>query len=64
MEHCDNIGARGAQRRRTLGKIGLTLAILGGVALLAGHAPRPARLLLALPIAMAATGFLQARERT
>jgi hypothetical protein len=62
-EHCDNIGERGVRQRKTLGATGLVISILGAIALIAGHAPRATRLLLALPIDVSAAGFLVARER-
>jgi hypothetical protein len=63
-EHVENIGPRGARGRRKVGWIGVSLAAVGAVALIAGHAPRATRLMLVLPIGVAAAGFLQSRERT
>jgi hypothetical protein len=42
----------------------LAVAIALLVVLLLTNAPRPARLVLAIPVGLAALGFLQARERT
>jgi hypothetical protein len=58
-----NIGPAEIARRRNAGHVGLG----AGMALLAGlvaiGAPRPVRLLVALPAAVAASGYLQARLR-
>lgn len=56
-----NIGPAEIRRRRTTGVAGAgaAAALLGG--LLVARAPKPLRLLVALPAAGAATGFLQAR---
>jgi hypothetical protein len=58
-----NIGPAEIARRRRAGHVGLlaTLALLG--ALIAIGAPPLARLLVALPAAGSATGYLQARFR-
>jgi uncharacterized membrane protein (UPF0136 family) len=64
MEHVDNIGPNGAHGRRKIGQIGLVLSIVAAAALLVFHAPRATRLMLVLPLGVAAAGFLQARERT
>jgi len=59
-----NIGARGAERRRRGGMVWLVVGVLGAAALVGVRAPRAWALALAIPFAAAATGFLQARERT
>ena len=64
MERVSNITDLGVRRRRSLGVAGLVLAVGGAVAMLALGAPRPWRLVLAVPFGMAALGLLQARERT
>ncbi len=58
-----NIGPAEIARRRRAGHVGLGAAIvlLGG--LVAVGAPPPSRLLVALPAAIAASGYLQARFR-
>ena len=58
-----NIGPAEIARRRRAGHVGLgaTVGLWGG--LLAVGAPPPARLLVALPAALAASGYLQARLR-
>ncbi len=58
-----NIGPAEIARRRRAGHVGLGAAVvmLGG--LVGVGAPRPVRLLVALPTAIAASGYLQARFR-
>jgi hypothetical protein len=63
-EHVANIGERGARRRRRGGIAWLALSAVAFAALLAAGTPRWYRLVLVLPLALAATGFLQAREKT
>jgi len=63
-EHIANIGVRGARRRRRGGIAWLIVATVAFVALLATRAPKEARLLLVIPFGLAATGFLQARQKT
>lgn len=58
-----NIGPAEIARRRRAGYLGLTAAGALAVALVALDAPAAARWLVALPLAGAATGFLQARFR-
>jgi hypothetical protein len=62
--HVDNIGELGARRRRRGGLVWVAVAGIGVVLLIVTNAPRPMRLLLAIPIGLAAVGFLQAREKT
>ncbi|HEX8939639.1 MAG TPA: hypothetical protein VF763_05710 [Candidatus Limnocylindrales bacterium] len=58
-----NIGPVEIARRRRSGIAGLAVAGVAASALLASGAPRPARLLVALPLAGGLVGLLQARER-
>jgi hypothetical protein len=60
----ENIGVRGAIRRRRSGVVWAALAVAGLIALLVTDAPRWTRLMIAIPVGLAAVGFLQARERT
>jgi hypothetical protein len=55
-----NIGPAEIASRRLFGHIGLAMTVLAFIVLVAIHAPPLARLLLALPAAGAATGYLQA----
>jgi len=63
-QHIDNIGERGARRRRRGAWVWTAIAALTAIAFVAMHAPRQSRLLIAVPVALAAVGFLQAREKT
>jgi hypothetical protein len=63
-QHVDNIGEPGARRRRQGALVSLALAGAVAIVLIITNAPRPARLLIAVPIGLAAAGFLQAREKT
>jgi hypothetical protein len=63
-EHVPNIGTRGARRRRRGGIVWSVVAAVTLVAMLATGAPRETRLLLVIPFGLAATGFLQARQKT
>ncbi len=64
MTRVENIGEQGAQRRRKGGLVWLALSGVAIVLLVITHAPRPARLLIAIPVGLAAIGLLQAREKT
>jgi hypothetical protein len=64
ISHVPNIGARGARRRLIGGYVWALIAGAVFVVLITQHAPRWMRILLALPIALSAIGFLQAREKT
>lgn len=64
VEHIANIGEIGERRRRIGGWIWLGVSIAAFVLLLIAHAPRWSRLIVALPVALSALGFLQAREKT
>lgn len=63
-ERVVNITERGVRQRRAMGVVFLVIAVAAAAALIAFDAPRPWRLVLAIPFALAANGFLQARERT
>ena len=58
-EHIDNIGERGARRRRRGAWVSTAVAALTAIALVAIQAPREMRLLLALPVGIAAAGYLE-----
>ncbi len=58
-----NIGPAEIRRRRRIGYLGLAGALALGGVLLAVDAPEVARLTIALPVAGALSGFLQARLR-
>lgn len=58
-----NIGPAEIARRRGAGHVGLGAAIVLLAGLVAIGAPPPVRLLVALPAAAAASGYLQARFR-
>ena len=64
VEHIANIGDVGARRRRLGGWIWVGVSVVAFVALLATHAPRWSRLVLAIPVTLAAIGFLQAKAKT
>ncbi len=59
-----NIGARGIRQRRITGVVWLVLGVAALIVMLVTHAPRGARLWLAIPFALAALGLLQARAKT
>jgi hypothetical protein len=63
-EDISNISATGIRRRRNMGIAWAIVAIVGAVAAIATDAPQSWRVILALPIALAAVGLLQAYERT
>ena len=58
-----NIGPAEIARRRMVGHIGVAATVAAIIGLVAIDAPPVARLLVALPAAGAASGYLQARER-
>ncbi|HEX4681605.1 MAG TPA: hypothetical protein VH277_02785 [Gemmatimonadaceae bacterium] len=64
IDHVANIGPRGARRRLIGGYVWAAIAAAAFVVLVVQHAPRWFRILLAIPIALSAIGFLQAREKT
>ena len=59
-----NIGQRGCRRRRVGGYVWGIVAVAALAWLLTSESPRTMLLLLVVPIALAAIGFLQAREQT
>jgi hypothetical protein len=61
---CANIGPRERRIRNISGVVGVGITLLVLSALLETHASRVWRLTLALPVYMAAIGFLQARAQT
>jgi hypothetical protein len=56
-----NIGKEEINRRRLAGHVGLAVTLLGLAGLVAIDAPPLARLLLFLPAAVSASGYIQAR---
>jgi hypothetical protein len=58
-----NIGSAEIARRMRVGHVGLAATVVLAALLLALDAPRAWRLTLAIPAAVAATGYLQARMR-
>lgn len=58
-----NIGPAEIRRRRQIGYLGLAGAVALAILLLAVDAPTWTRLALAIPVAGALEGFIQARER-
>src|SRR5881296_40383 len=59
-----NLGSRGRRRRYLMGAAGLALTLLLAAGLVLIGAPRGARLVLFLPVFVAALGFFQARGGT
>jgi hypothetical protein len=55
-----NIGPAEIAKRRRAGHIGAAVTIVALLVLIAAHAPPLARLLIALPAAISASGYLQA----
>lgn len=58
-----NIGPAEIRRRQAAGVVGVAAAIGLGALLLAVDAPQVSRLLVALPLGVGLSGFLQARAR-
>jgi hypothetical protein len=58
-----NIGPAEIRRRRRAGHAGLVTTVVVLLVLVAVQAPQAARLVIALPAAVAASGYLQARLR-
>ncbi len=58
-----NIGPAEVARRRLFGHVALVVGLVLLVLLIVLHAPPLARLIVALPVAGAATGYIQARLR-
>jgi hypothetical protein len=59
-----NVSAQGATRRKRNGWISLAIAVAVAAALIAFDPPRVYRLILGIPIGLAALNLLQAREKT
>lgn len=59
-----NLVERGIRRRHALGVSWLVAGIVASIVLIAMHAAREWRILLVVPFAISANGFLQAREKT
>ena len=64
MRHVDNIGGPGVQRRRRAGLIWTALTGVAIVLLVITHASPLMRLLIAIPVGLAAVNLLQALEKT
>jgi hypothetical protein len=64
IDHIANIGLRGQQRRLRLGIMALVAAALLAGVLFGLGAPRGWRLVLFLPLWIAALGFFQGRGKT
>jgi len=64
LQRVENIGEPGARRRRRGAFVMVAIAVVVAIVLIVTNAPRPARLLVAVPIGLAAAGFLEAREKT
>jgi hypothetical protein len=63
-ERIENVSKRGARFRQRNGWISLVVAAGVVVLLVAVHPPRFYRLILRIPIGLAALNFLEAREKT
>jgi hypothetical protein len=59
-----NLGERGRRRRYLMGALGLVASLALAAAFLLLDVARGARLVLFLPLLVAALGFLQARSAT
>ncbi len=59
-----NLGSRGRRRRALMGAAGLALTLVLAAGFLVFGVARGARLVLFVPLLIAALGFLQAREAT
>ena len=64
MSEACNIGPRERRKRRLLGIVSLTVGVGVAFLLVVYDAPRPARLVVFLPIWLAGLGLLQARAQT
>jgi len=60
----ENITANGIRRRHRQGVVLAVISIAAAIIMIAIGSPRWMRLFLFVPIAIAANGFLQAREKT
>jgi len=63
-DRVENIGSRGARHRRRNGWISLAVAGVVIVALVVMQPPRFYRLILGIPIGLAALNFIEARDKT
>ena len=61
---CPNIGPAQRRRRLRLGVMGTAAAIVSGFILASAATPALVRALVFVPIAVAAYGFLQYRQKT
>ena len=59
-----NIGLGERRKRRFAGHIGLAISIALGAALITGRLGQPWRLVLFVPLFVAALGYFQDRDRT
>ena len=64
MRHVENIGGPGVQRRLRAGLVWVALTGVTIVLFVITHAPRSTRLLIAIPVGLAAVSLLQAFEKT
>jgi hypothetical protein len=64
VDRAANIGVRGCRRRRATGWMWLAAGLALAVGLRVGGAPNGVALAVAVPFALSAFGFLQARWRT
>jgi len=59
-----NIGPRGRRKRLNAGLVAFAISVALGAALIAGGTAPRWRLVLALPLFVAALGYFQARDKT
>ena len=64
LGHIDNIGERGARRRRLSGVVWLVIALAGWILIVVRRLPSTWAFALVVPFTLAAVGWLQAREKT
>ena len=65
MAQCvENVSKRGARRRAAAGWAFLAMSVAMAVAFVVVQPPRLYRLLLGIPIGVAALNFIEAREKT
>ena len=64
VQVCENIGPAERRKRNLVGVVGTVIAVLLTAGLLETHAFWPWRLLVGLPMFVAAMGFFQARAHT
>ena len=63
-DQATNLADRGVRWRRTMGIIWLVISLVAAGSMILLNAGRAWRLVLVVPFALAAVGFVQARERT